>query len=47
MRPSRDVLKKATLKDLEEKANEINRVKEEAAAQLKAAQTQQVVNRGR
>jgi hypothetical protein len=43
MRPSRDVLKKATLKDLEEKANEINRVKEEAAAQLKAAQTQQVV----
>ena len=42
-RASRDTLVKESLKDLEDKANEINRVKEEAAAQLKAAQTQQVV----
>lgn len=42
-RPSRDTLKRQFLKDAEEKANEINRVKEEEAAKLKAAQTQQTI----
>lgn len=43
-RASRDTLVKATLKDLEDKANEVNRVKAEEAAKLKAAQQQQVVS---
>jgi hypothetical protein len=42
-RPSRDTLKKEFLAELEAEANEINRVKAEEAAKLKAAQTKQVV----
>ena len=41
-RASRDTLVKETLKDLEDKANEINKVKEEEAAKLKSAQQKQV-----
>jgi len=42
-RPSRETLKKEYLAELEAEANEINRVKAEEAAKLKAAQTKQVV----
>jgi hypothetical protein len=42
-RPSRETLKKEFLAELEAEANEINRVKAEEAAKLKAAQTKQVV----
>lgn len=41
-RASRETLIKETFKDLEDKANEINKVKEEKAAKLKAAQQKQV-----
>ena len=42
-RPSRETLKKQTLKDLEDEANEINKAKADKAARLKTAQQQQVV----
>ena len=43
-RGSRETLIKSTLQDLEDKANEVNRVKEEEAAKLKSAQAKQVVS---
>ena len=43
-RGSRDTIIKSTLKDLEDKANEVNLAKEEAKSKLKSAQQQQVVS---
>ena len=43
-RPSRDVLRRQMLKDVEDEVNEINRVNAEKAAKLKSAQQKQVVS---
>ena len=44
LRPSRETLKRQTFKDLQDKADEVNKVKADKAAKLKAAQQQQVLS---